>query len=158
MNFKEMRRISTIILDSTSITLDLKFGGKYLSKQKLLTKDYKRAYSTNNGRYAGFKMTLAIDQKTCKPLIILIPQGSPHDTTLFDDMLNELQRRKILKKWQLILCDRGFKSLKNYLIGINKYNILPLLFLKKKSSLITLFERIQNPIDYYEDNNEEIKI
>lgn len=158
MSFKEIRRIDTIILDSTSITLDLKFGGKYLSKQKLLTKDYKRAYSTNNGHYAGFKMTLAIDQKTCKPLAILIHPGAPHDTTIFDDMLDELKRRKILKKWQLILCDRGFQSLENYLIGINKYNIVPLLFPKKKPSLITLFERIQNLIDYYEDNNEEIKI
>ncbi|MBZ9570945.1 transposase [Methanobrevibacter sp. TMH8] len=57
-----------------------------------------------------------------------------------------------------MLCDRGFQSLKNYLIGINKYNIVTLLFPKKKPSLINLFERIQNPIDYYEDNNGEIKI
>ncbi|MBZ9570946.1 transposase [Methanobrevibacter sp. TMH8] len=97
MNFKEIKRIDTMILDSTSITLDLKFGGKYLSKQKLLTKDYKRVYSTNNGHYAVFKMTLAIDKKICKPLTILIHPGAPHDTTLFDDMLNELKRRKILK-------------------------------------------------------------
>ncbi len=158
INFRKIRRIKTIILDSTSITLDLKFGGKYLSKQKLLTKDYKRAYSTNNGYYAGFKMTLAIDQKTCKPLAILIHPGAPHDTVIFDDMLCELKKRRILKKWQIILCDRGFQSLNNYLIGINTYNIIPLLFPKKKPSLITLIERIQNPIDYYEDNNEENKI
>jgi hypothetical protein len=158
MNFKKIRRVNTIILDSTSITLDLKFGGKYLSKQKLLTKDYKRGYSTNNGHYAGFKMTLAIDQRTCKPLAILIHPGAPHDTMIFDDMLNELKKRRVLKKWQLILCDRGFQSLENYLIGINRYNVVPLLFPKKKPSLITLFERIQNPIDYYDNNNEDIGI
>lgn len=149
MQFKKIRNIKTIILDSTSITLDLKFSGKFLSKQKLLTKDYKKAYSTNEKHYAGFKMTLAIEERTCKPLAILIHQGSPHDTKIFSDMLLELKKRRILKKWQLIIGDRGFYSLKNYLIGINKYQIVPLLFPKKKPSLITLMERIQNPIEYY---------
>jgi hypothetical protein len=128
MQFKNIRNIKTIILDSTSITLDLKFGGKFLSKQKLLIKDYKRAYSTNERHYTGFKMTLAIEKRSCKPLAVLIYPGSPNDTKIFDDILSELKRRKILKKWQLILADRGFYSLKNYLIGINKYKIVPLLF------------------------------
>ncbi|MDR3062631.1 MAG: transposase [Methanobrevibacter sp.] len=119
------------------------------TKQKLLTKDYKRAYSTNEGHYAGFKMTLAIDERTYKPLAILIHPGSPHDTKIFDDMLVELKKRRILKKGQVILADRGFQSLKNYLIGINKYKVVPLLFPKKKPSLITLIERIQNPIEYF---------
>jgi len=149
MQFKNIRNIKTIILDSTSITLDLKLGGKFLSKQKLLIKDYKRAFSTNEGHYAGFKMTLAIEERSCKPLAILLHPGSPNDTKIFDDMLSELKRRRILKKWQLILCDRGFYSLENYLIGINKYEIIPFIFPKKKPSLITLIERIQNPIDYY---------
>ena len=38
LQFKKIRNIKTIVLDSTSITLDLKFNGKYLSKQMLLTK------------------------------------------------------------------------------------------------------------------------
>jgi hypothetical protein len=153
MQFNKIRKIRTIILDSTSITLDLKFNGKFLSHQMLLTKDYKRCYSTNEKHYAGFKMTLAIDYDTCKPLSIMIHTGCPNDARVFDDMLSELKRRNILKKWQLILCDRGFQSLENYLTGINKYKIIPLLFPKKKPSLITLIERIQNPIDYYEENH-----
>ena len=53
----------------------------------LLTKDYKRCFSTSIGHYAGFKMTLAIEQRTCKPLAILMHQGCPNDTKVFDDML-----------------------------------------------------------------------
>ena len=75
LQFKKIRNIKTIVLDSTSITLDLKFGGKYLSKQMLLTKDYKRCFSTNIGHYSGFKMTLAIEQRSCKPLAILMHEG-----------------------------------------------------------------------------------
>jgi len=158
LNFKRIKNIKKIIIDSTSITLDLKFNGKYLTKQKLLTKDYKRCYSTNNGHYAGFKMTLAIEYKTCKPLAIVIHQGCPNDTKVFDDILFELKRRGILKKGQLILADKGFYSLENYLIGINKYKIIPLLFPKKKPSLITLIERIQNPLEYFTEEKYRTKI
>ncbi|MDR0913399.1 MAG: transposase [Methanobrevibacter sp.] len=155
LKFKRIRSLNAIILDSTPITLDLKFDGKFLSKQKLLKKDYKRGYSTNIEHYAGFQMTLAIEQETCKPIAILIHPGSPHDTKIFDDMMNELKRRRILRKRQVILADKGFYSLNNYLIGINKYYTVSLLFPKKKPYLITLIERIQNPIDYCGENNEE---
>jgi transposase len=56
-------------------------------------------------------MTLTIDYDACKPLAIIIHPGSPHDTKIFDYMMNELKRRRILKKRQLILCDKGFYSL-----------------------------------------------
>jgi len=158
LNFKQIKNIKTILIDSTSIPLDLKFNGRYLSQLKLLSKDYKRCFSTNNGHYAGFKMTLAIDYETCRPLAILMHQGCPNDTKIFDDMLFELKRRRILKKGQLIICDRGFYSLENYLIGINKYKIVPFLFPKKKPSLITLIERIQNPLDYFDENKNDTGI
>jgi hypothetical protein len=151
LQFKRIRHIRTIVLDSTSITLDLKFHGKFLSKQMLLSKDYKRCYSTNIGHYAGFKMTIAIEQRTCKPLAILMHQGCPNDSKIFDDMLFELQKRRILRIGQLILADRGFYSLNNYSIGINKYKIVPLLFPKKKPSLITLIMRLQDPLDAFKD-------
>lgn len=151
LQFKKIRNIKTIVLDSTSITLDLKFDGKYLSKQMLLTKDYKRCFSTNIGHYAGFKMTLAIEQRTCKPLAILMHQGCPNDSKIFDDMLSELKRRRILRTGQLILTDRGFYSLNNYLIGINKYKIIPFVFPKKKPSLITLMWRLQEPLDSFKE-------
>jgi hypothetical protein len=151
MSFKKIRSVKTIVIDSTSITLDLKFLGKFKSKQMLLSKDYKRCYSSNVGHYAGFKVTIAIEQRTCKPLAILMHQGCPNDSKIFDDMLFELQRRRILKIGQLILADRGFYSLNNYLIGLNKYKIIPLIFPKKKPSLITLIMRLQDPLDAFKD-------
>jgi transposase len=64
-------------------------------------------------------------------------------------MLFKLKKRRILEKGQLILADKGFYSLKNYSIGINKYKIVPLLFPKRKSSLITLIKRLQNLLEYF---------
>ena len=110
----------------------------------LLSKDYKRCYSTNVGHYAGFKVTIAIEQRTSKPLAILMHEGCPNDSKVFDDMLFELQKRRILRIGQLILADRGFYSLNNYLIGLNKYKIIPLTFNIPKEK--TLFNHINNEI------------
>jgi hypothetical protein len=41
----------------------------------------------------------------------------------------------------------------NYLTGINKYKIVPLIFPKKKPSLEVLKDKIQNPLDYFDINN-----
>jgi hypothetical protein len=39
-------------------------------------------------------MTIAMDQKTCKPLAILVHEGSLHDSKIFDEILFELKKRK----------------------------------------------------------------
>ncbi len=60
LEFKKIRGIKTILLDSTPLLIDLKFNGKYISKQTYLNKDYKRGFSTSKDHYSGFKMTLAV--------------------------------------------------------------------------------------------------
>jgi len=98
-------------------------------------------------------MTIALDYDSLRPLAILIQPGSPHDTKIFDEMLAELKKRKLLRKGQIIIADRGFYSLYNYLIGINKYKIVPLIFAKKKPTMEVLISRIINPLDYFDFEN-----
>jgi len=130
LEFKKIRNIKTVLIDSTALLIDLKFNGKYISKQTCLDKDYKRGFSTSKGHYAGFQMTLAVEYETLRPLAILIHPGSPNDSKIFDEMMFELKRRRLLKKGQLIVADKGFYSACNYLIWINRYKILPLIFPK----------------------------
>jgi hypothetical protein len=158
LQFNKIKDIKTILLDSTPLLIDLKFNGKYISKQTCLDKDYKRGYSNSKGHYAGFKMTLAIDHDSLRPLAILIHPGSPNDTKIFDEILSELKKRRLLRKGQMILADRGFYSAHNYLIGINKYKIVPLIFAKKKPSLKVLMDKIINPLDYFNFKNKSGKI
>jgi hypothetical protein len=54
LEFKKIRGLKTILPDSTTIIIDLKFNGKYISKQTCLDKDYKRGFFTSKGYYAGF--------------------------------------------------------------------------------------------------------
>jgi len=153
LEFKKIRDIKTVLIDSTSILIDLKFNGKYISKQTCLDKDYKRGFSTSKGHYAGFQMTIAAEYETLRPLAILIYPGSPNDAKIFDEMMSELKRRRLLRKGQLIVADKGFYSASNYLIGINKYKIIPLIFPRKKPTLEVLKDKITNPLDYFDHNN-----
>ncbi|MBV1766767.1 MAG: IS5/IS1182 family transposase, partial [Methanobacterium sp.] len=52
-----------------------------------------------------------------------------------------------------MIADRGFYSAYNYLIGINKYKIVPLVFPKKKPTLEVLKDKIINPLDYFDYRN-----
>jgi hypothetical protein len=153
LEFKKTRNIKTVLIDSTPILIDLKFNGKFISKQKCLDKDYKRGFSTSKGHYAGFQMTMALEYETLRPLVVLIHPGSPHDSKMFDEIMFELKRRRLLKKGQLIVADRGFYSAENYLIGINKYNIVPLIFAKTKPTLEVLKDKLINPLDYFDYEN-----
>lgn len=153
LEFKKIRGVKTVLIDSTPLLIDLKFNGKFLSKQTCLDKDYKRGFSTSKGHYAGFQMTLAVEYETLRPLAILIHPGSPNDAKIFDEIMFELKRRRLIKKGQLIIADKGFYSAKNYLIGINKYKIVPLIFPRKKPTLKTLKDKITNPLDYFDYKN-----
>jgi hypothetical protein len=158
LQFKKIHGLKTVLIDSTALIIDLKYNGKFISKQTCLDKDYKRGYSTSKGHYAGFQMTLAVEYETLRPLAILIHPGSPSDTKIYDEIMFELKRRRLLRKGQLILADRGFYSACNYLTGINKYKIVPLIFPKKKPTLEVLKDKITNPLDYFDYENKSGEI
>jgi len=153
LQFKEIRGLKTILLDSSPLIIDLKFNGKYISKQTCLDKDYKRGFSTSKGHYAGFQMTLAVEKETLRPLTIIVHPGSPSDTKIFDEIMHELKKRRIIRKGQIVICDKGFYSANNYLIGINKYKVVPFIFPKKKPILEKLKDKIINPLDYFDIHN-----
>jgi len=44
LEFKKYVTLKLFLLDSTSILIDLKFNGKYISKQTCLDKNYKRGF------------------------------------------------------------------------------------------------------------------
>ena len=153
LEFKRIRGIKTVLIDSTPLIIDLKFNGKFISKQTCLDKDYKRGFSTSKGHYSGFQMTLAVEYETLRPLAILIHSGSPNDAKIFDEMMFELKIRRLLRKGQQIIADKGFYSAKNYLIGINRYKIVPLIFPRKNPTLKVLKDKITNPLDYFDHKN-----
>jgi len=54
LEFKKYVTLKLFLLDSTSILIDLKFNGKYISKQTCLDKNYKRGFSTSKGHIHAY--------------------------------------------------------------------------------------------------------
>jgi len=46
--------------------------------------------------------------------------------------MEELKRRRIARRGDVIVMDKGFYAYRNYLIGINEYMIVPLIFPRSK--------------------------
>lgn len=61
---------------------------------------------------------------------MLIHSGAPNDAKLFDEIMETLQKRRIIQKRDTILFDKGYCSYKNYQLGIGKYKTVPFIFPK----------------------------
>ena len=93
--------------------------------------DLKWSYSSSKGFYIGFKATFILDYDFMTPVAILFHSGAPNDAKLFEEIMKELRRRRIIRKQDTLIFDKGYYSLTNYQIGISKYQIVPLIFPKK---------------------------
>ena len=129
-NYKR-RGKRTFIVDATPIDLDFNFNRKKQSKEKLRKMDLKWSYSSSKGFYIGFKATFVLDYDSMTPVAILFHSGAPNDAKLFEEIMKELHRRRIIRKQDTLIFDKGYYSLTNYQIGISKYQIVPLIFPKK---------------------------
>lgn len=61
---------------------------------------------------------------------MLIHSGAPNDAKLFDEIMQTLQKRRIIQKGDAILFDKGYCSYKNYQLRIIKYKTVPFIFPK----------------------------
>ncbi len=154
------RRSKTILIDSTAITLDLNWFRRPFTKAHLMNCDYSWGFSPVHGHYIGYKLTLAIDYPSLKPLAILLHRGSPHDAPLFEEILEELKRRRIARTGDLIVCDKGYYSYQNYVDGVLDFRIVPLIFSKKKFCLKNLLNRLSYPLSVFgrSDTRDRIRL
>ena len=109
----------------------------------------KWSYSSSKGFYIGFKGTVVIDYDSMKPVAILIHSGAPHDTKLYDEILETLQKRRIIRKKDIIIFDKGYYSYKNYQIGISKYKIVPFIFPKDNFNKTKLDDQLSYPLQVF---------
>ena len=64
------------------------------------------------------------------PVSILIHSGAPHDAKLFEEIMKNLQKRRIIQKGYTSIFDKGHYSYKNYQLEISKYKSSLLFFQK----------------------------
>jgi len=143
---RRKRGITTFLIDATAITLDLNWIRKMYSKAQLAKKEYKWGYSPSHGHYIGYKLTLVIEYPSLHPVCILLHPGSPHDSVLFNVVMKELKRRRIIRIGDIVVFDKGYYSYGNYIEGIFKFNVVPIIFSKKKFSFRKLMNLFNYPI------------
>jgi len=142
----------TIIVDATSIMLDINLDKKYYNEEELDEKNFKIGFSQTHGHFIGGKLTLTIDFHTGQPLAMLIHQGAYSDAKIFPEMLEELKRRRIISKKDMIMADRGYVSYDNYEKGVMEYEIIPFIFPRKNMRLDKIAGCFNYPLEVYEGN------
>ena len=105
--------------------------------------------SSSKGFYIGFKATVIIDYDNMNPVSILIHSGAPNDAKLFDEIMENLQKRWIIPKRDILILNKEYYSYKNYQIGINKYKIVPFIFPKNNFKRTKLNDQLSYPLQIF---------
>ena len=117
----------------------------------MLKKDYRWGYSAK-GKFIGMKLTLVLEYP-CKPLLFLLHQANKHEARIFQEIMKELKRRRILRKKDVLILDKGFYAYKNYLIGLNEYRIVPLIFPRSNFRMERLNSLLSYPLSIFNSKN-----
>ena len=150
LNKKNRARINRYIVDATLVACDINIIKKYISPEKLEKLKLKMGYSTTKCYYIGFKVTMVLYEKILCPVSMLIHSGTPKDSKLFEPTLKELKRRWIIKNKDIILFDKGYCSYKNYEMGVNEYNIVPVIFPRYNFKIERLNGWLSYPINVFD--------
>ena len=148
-NRVKRRAKKTFIIDATPVDLDFNFNRNKKTKEHLKTLNLKWSYSSSKGFYIGFKATVIIDYDSMNPVSILIHSGAPNDAKLFDEIMENLQKRRIIRKGDIIIFDKGYYSYKNYQLGISKYKIVPFIFPKDNFNKTKLNDQLSYPLQVF---------
>ena len=147
-------RKDVYITDATPVECDINILRKYITPEHLKKLRLKFGYSNSNGYFIGYKVTVVLEKTTKTPVSILIHPGAPNDSKIFDEVLKELKRRRLIKPKDLIYFDRGYFSYENYKIGINKYKIIPVIFPKEIFKITKFQDQMAYPLMVYKNPKE----
>ncbi len=142
-------RDKTLIADCTDIALDLNWFRRKIKKADLEDREFKWGYSPSKGYYLGMKLVLAISYPMLKPLGFLIYEGSPGDAKIFEDITGDLLRRRVLRKGDTLVLDKGFYSYLNYVEGIARFKVVPMIFPRKNFDLDRALGMVSYPLEVF---------
>ena len=140
------------IVDATPVACDINILKKYVSPEHLEKLNLDMGFSTTKGYYIGFKVTLVLEKDTLCPISVIIHSGAKNDAKIFDEVLEELSRRRLLRKGQVILFDKGYYSIENYINAINKYHVIAVIFPRHYFTIEKLDARMSTALDIFYDS------
>ena len=103
---RRRQRNTRLIVDCTDISVDINWFRKPVKQKDLEGKDYRWGYPAK-GLFIGMKLTLVLEYPTLKPLLFLLHPANRHEAKIFEEVMNELKRRRIVRKSDVIVMDKG---------------------------------------------------
>jgi hypothetical protein len=149
---KRRARNTKLIVDCTDISVDINWFRKPVRQKYLHGKDYRWGYSAK-GMFVGFKLTLVLEYPSLKPLLFLLHPANRHEAKIFDQIMNELRRRRIARMGDTVIMDKGFYAYRNYLSGINEYRVVPLIFPRSNFNIQRLSGMLSYPLSIFSSKN-----
>lgn len=147
---KRNNKRQVVIIDTTSIVMDINTWRKRHKIGKI-GKEYKYSYCPSAGYYVGFKLILAIDQNY-RLIDFKIHENGPNDAKILMSFVEDLYRSKRIKSGDIIICDRGFTSKKNYTALINRFLLIPAIYPRKNTNLKKIISNLTPPLDIFKNN------
>ena len=145
---KRRARNSKLIVDCTDVSVDVNWFRKPVRQKDLEGKDYRWGYSAK-GLFVGMKLTLVLEYPSLRPLLFLLHPANRHEARIFEEVLDELKRRRITRKGDTVIMDKGFYAYRNYLIGLNEYRIVPLIFPRSNFDINRLDGMLSYPLSIF---------
>jgi hypothetical protein len=146
-NFKKpKKKIRTILIDASSIPMDINLKRKFYSDKELEEKKFSKGYSKSEGFYLGYKLVLCLDYDTKQPLYMSIERGNAHDVNFFTQTLKEMKNRRILAKESIIIADKGYFKYDHYKKALLDYKVVPLIFPRRNINLNKIYAQFNHRI------------
>jgi len=145
---RKRQRNTKLIIDCTDVSVDINWFRKPVRQRDLEGKDYKWGYSSK-GMFVGMKLTLVLECPSMRPLLFLLNPANRHEAKIFHEVMDELKRRRIIRRGDTVIMDKGFYAYRNYLIGINEYRIVPLIFPKSNFNMNKLDGMLSYPLSVF---------
>ena len=98
---------------------------------------------------------MVIEYPSLMPVAFLLHQGSPSDAKLYEEILEELKRRRIARDGDTIISDKGYYGYKNYTTGISRFKVIPAIFPRKDFKMEKLDGMLSYPLSIFNRSNLE---
>jgi len=86
-------RFSSLQMQSRSIQT----GSRRSIRKRAWKREYRGGYSLIHGHYSVYKLTLTLDSRILHLVCFLFHSGSPHDSVLYEEIMQELKRCRIMR-------------------------------------------------------------
>ena len=75
--------------------------------------------------------------------------GCPNDAKIVIPLLEKLYAARKMRMGDLIICDKGYSSMKNYIAAINRFFVVPIIYQRKNTNMERISANLVPPLDVW---------